>query len=190
MNKIILFAAVLIAALTSCKEKSADSQRHPGDIEFQKLSDEFIQGYLAWRPLTAVRLGLHKYDGQITDYSPESIQEELARLKNFEKILSSFDTSTLSPEMEYDFRILHDGIKREIFDFEVMEYYWKNPMMYAFALDVSIYINRDFAPLEDRLRSITNIESEASNIYKYAKLNLANHLYRQPSLWQTDILIF
>ena len=187
MNKIILFAAVLIAALTSCREKSADSQRHPGDIEFQKLSDEFIQGYLAWRPLTAVRLGLHKYDGQITDYSPESIQEELARLKNFEKILSSFDTSTLSPEMEYDFRILHDGIKREIFDFEVMEYYWKNPMMYAFALDVSIYINRDFAPLEDRLRSITNIESEASNIYKYAKLNLADSLAK-PFI-QTAILM-
>ena len=187
MNKNILFIAILFTALTSCKESSKDSLSHPGDIEFKKLTGEFIQGYLAWRPLTAVRLGLHEYDGQTTVLSQESITEELARLKSYDQKLCSIDISTLSPEMEYDFRILHDGIRREIFDFEVMEYYWKNPMIYAFALDVSIYINRDFAPLEDRLRSVINIENQAANIYENARLNLADSL-AEPFI-QTAILM-
>ena len=178
---------ILFASLTSCRENSKDSLSHTGDIDFQKLSDEFIQGYLAWRPLTAVQLGLHEFDGQVTDFSPESIEEELARLKSFYQKLNTFDTSTLSPEMEYDFQILHDGIRREIFSFEGMEYYWKNPMIYSSAMDVSIYINRDFAPLEDRISSIINIESEASRIYKYARLNLADSL-AEPFI-QTAILM-
>jgi hypothetical protein len=176
MRKIIFLIVVLFVGIISCKESNQDSSDYTGDIEFQKLSDDFIKGYLAWRPQTAVYLGLHEFDGLTTNISKESIEDELVRLKRYDQKLSLFDISTLSPEMYYDFRILHNGIRKEIFDFEGMEYFRVNPMVYAGGLDVSIYINRDFAPLEDRLRSIIDIESEAKNIYTQAKLNLADSL--------------
>ena len=53
------------------------------DAEFQKLADEFLAGYLAWRPGQGVALGLHEFDGRISDFSKASIQLEHVRLQQF-----------------------------------------------------------------------------------------------------------
>jgi hypothetical protein len=49
-----------------------------GDPAFNQLADEYLKGYLAWRPLEAMQLGFHEYDGKLTDYSRASIDGELA----------------------------------------------------------------------------------------------------------------
>jgi len=49
-------------------------------------------------------------------------------------------------------------------------------MTYAGAVDVSIYIKRDFAPLENRLKSIIAIEKNAANVFAAAKQNLKDTL--------------
>jgi len=51
-------------------------------------------------------------------------------------------------------------------------------MTYASALDVNIYIKRDFAPLEDRVRSVIAILNKAPEITSAAKANLAESLPR------------
>ena len=48
-----------------------------------------------------------------------------------------------------------------------------NPMIYAQAVDVNVYIKRNFAPLEERVRSIIAIENQVPNIVIAAKTNLA-----------------
>ena len=53
-----------------------------------------------------------------------------------------------------------------------MSIYEHNPMVYARAADVNVYIKRNFAPIEDRVRSITAIESQVPNIIIAAKTNL------------------
>src|ERR1700681_2320409 len=45
-------------------------------------------------------------------------------------------------------------------------------MFYARAADVNVYIKRNFAPLEDRVRSIVLIEQQVPNIVIAAKTNL------------------
>ena len=50
---------------------------------FTRLADEYIDGYLAWRPLVGTQLGLHAYDGRITDFSRASLDAERARLGRF-----------------------------------------------------------------------------------------------------------
>src|SRR5439155_27243505 len=66
----------------------------------------------------------------------------------------------------------------EIFRFKEMESYFKNPMTYAGVLDLNIYIKRNFAPLEERVRSIIAIEKEAPRVVAAAKANLAESLAR------------
>src|ERR1700712_4684146 len=135
MKKIsLLFIPLCI--LASCKPKPvADSGTLSGDAAFQKLADEYLDGYLAWRPANGVALGYHQYDGKVTDMSKESMGKELGRLKDFDQKLSATDTASLSPKMFYDFRILLSAIKDEIFNFEDMGTYNKNPMTYAGAVD-------------------------------------------------------
>src|SRR4029434_3596982 len=47
-----------------------------------------------------------------------------------------------------------------------------NPMVYARAADLNIYVQRNFAPLEDRVRSLIAIESQRPNILIAARTNL------------------
>ncbi|WP_428329902.1 DUF885 domain-containing protein [Mucilaginibacter sp.] len=175
MKKFLLL--VPIAVLFSCNQKTSPAvDAVSGDAAFQKLSDDYINGFLTWRPGNGVALGYHQYDGKVTDLSKESLGKELGRLKDFDQKLSATDTASLSPKMFYDFRILRSAIKNEIFNFEDMGTYDKNPMTYAGAVDVSIYIKRNFAPIEDRIKSIIAIEKAAPMIFAAAKINLKDSL--------------
>ena len=53
-----------------------------------------------------------------------------------------------------------------------MSAFERNPMVYARAADVNVYVKRNFAPLEDRVRSLVAIESQIPNILIAAKTNL------------------
>jgi uncharacterized protein (DUF885 family) len=154
------------------------SSSHDADAAFVQLADEYIAGYLAWRPQAGTALGFHEYDGKATDYSHASLSAELTRLKSFEQRLGQLNARHLSPPVFYDCRILRNAIQREIFGFEQMRSYTDNPMTYAGALDVSIYIKRNFAPLEERVRSVVAILNQAPRIFSAAQANLAEKLPR------------
>ena len=151
---------------------------HDADAAFVQLADEYIAGYLAWRPQAGTALGFHEYDGKVTDYSHASLSAELTRLKSFELRLGQLNARHLSPPVFYDYRILRSAIQREIFGFEQMRSYTDNPMTYAGALDVNIYIKRNFAPLEERVRSVVAILNQAPRIISAARANLAESLPR------------
>jgi len=147
------------------------------DTSFQKLADEYLNGYLAWRPLYAVALGFHEgYDGKTTDYSKASLDRELSRLKSFDTELASIDTAGLSSRDFFDFRILRASIKDDIFSFEDQHAYTHNPMTYATAVDVNTYVKRNFAPLEERIKYIISTENALPSILAAAKANLEDSL--------------
>ena len=148
------------------------------DREFQRLSEEFFVGHLQWRPAMGVALGLHEYDGQTTDYGRASLDAELARLKSFDRRLATLSTTSMTPRTFYDYRILRAAIAREIFRFEEREAFTRNPMTYAGALNVLIYVKRDFAPFEQRVKSLTTILEGAPKIFSAARANLAESLPR------------
>jgi uncharacterized protein (DUF885 family) len=142
------------------------------DADYENVAEEYIKGYFAARPLQATALGLHEYDGKITDYSRLALDAELSRLRRFDDRLKKFDLDKLSPRQSIDLRILQAAIKKELFQTQEMSIYERNPMAYARAADLNVYIKRNFAPLEDRVRSITAIESQVPNIMIAAKTNL------------------
>jgi uncharacterized protein (DUF885 family) len=172
----LLFLVILSACSSGTRSASTSSSSQ--DAAFRALADEYISGYLAWRPQTGTALGLHEYDGKLTDYSQSSLQAEVARLKDFDRRLAALDTNRLSAAAFYDYRILHGAIQREIFGFEQVKSFWRNPMTYAGALDVNIYIKRDFAPLEQRVRSLTAILQQAPRMFAAARSNLLEALPR------------
>ena len=168
-----LFALLLIVA-AGCAKVSPSKAPPPTDGEpaFSQLSEEFLAAYLAWRPQSGTSLGFHEYDGKVTDFSRDSLRTELIRLKRFDERLSSLKSSSLSRPAFYDFRILQTAVRSERFKFEQMESYTKNPMTYADVLDVNIYIKRNFAPLEQRVKSIIAVERQAPAILAAARANL------------------
>jgi uncharacterized protein (DUF885 family) len=174
MKKITTLFITVIMLFGCGQNKPAETTS--GDADFNKLSEDYLTGYLAWRPANGVGLGFHQYDGLVTDMSKASLDKELARLKDFDKKLAAIDTASLSTTGFYDFRILRSAIKNEIFGFEDLGEFTKNPMTYAGAVDVSIYVKRNFAPIEKRVKSIIAIEKQAPAIFVAAKANLKDSL--------------
>src|SRR5262249_42134483 len=78
----------------------------------------------------------------------------------------------------YDARLLRAAIRRELFKIEDERTYTQNPMTYAGALNVLIYVKRDFAPFEERVQSLIRILQEAPNIFAAARNNLDAELPR------------
>src|SRR6266446_4829749 len=105
MNKWIVAACSLVLAGCSQVHQISSSQKDD-DAAFSRLANDYIAGYLAWRPQTGTSLGLHQYDGKVTDYARPSLDAELQRLKSFERRLSALNTAQLGEQAYYDFRIL------------------------------------------------------------------------------------
>lgn len=167
----LLSCALLTLAATFLPTVNGFALQTP-DQEYEAIAEEFIKGYFAARPLLGTSIGLHEYDGKITDYSRLALDAELFRLKKFDDRLQKFDLAKLSQRQSIDLRILQAAIRTEIFQREAMSIYERDPMVYARAADVNIYIKRNFAPIDDRVHSIIAIESQVPNIVIAAKTNL------------------
>jgi uncharacterized protein (DUF885 family) len=164
----ILFLTALSLFSKSVQSFAAETE----DGEYEAVAEEYIKGYLGAHPLEGTALGLHEYDGKITDYSRLALDAELSRLRRFDDRLAKFDPGKLSPRQSIDLRILQAAVKKDLFEMQDMSVFERNPMVYARAADVNIYIKRNFAPLEDRVRSLVAIESQIPNILIAARTNL------------------
>ena len=164
----ILFLTALSLFSKNVPSLAAESE----DGEYEAVAEEYIKGYLGAHPLEGTALGLHEYDGKITDYSRLALDAELSRLRRFDDRLAKFDPGKLSPRQSIDLRILQAAVKKDIFEMQDMSVFERNPMVYARAADVNVYIKRNFAPLEDRVRSLVAIESQIPNILIAARTNL------------------
>ena len=177
--KQIISAAILFAVIISCNSNTKPGETAKGSANetFQKLSEDYLDGYFAARPLFAVSLGIHEgYDGKTSDYSKVALDAELSRMKNYETQLASIDTASLSKQKFMDYRILLSSIKSEIFNIEDEHTYTHNPMTYAGAVDVNTYVKRDFAPLEERVKYIISTENSLPALFAAAKANLEDSL--------------
>ena len=146
------------------------------DAEYEGVAEEYVKTYLAAHPLQGTALGFHEYDGKISDYSRLALDAELSRLRRFDDRLAKFDPDKLSSRQSIDLRVLQAAVKRGLFEMQDMSVFERNPMVYARAGDVNIYIKRNFAPLEDRVRSLVAIESQIPNILIAARTNLDEKL--------------
>jgi len=167
-RKTLWFALV---PLTLCLGATAFAAQ-TDDTEYEARAVDYINTYLAAHPLQGTALGLHEYDGKITDYSRLSLDAELHRLRRFDDVLAKFDPAKLSPRQSIDLRILQAAVKKDLFEMQDMSIFERNPMVYAGAADVNVYIKRNFAPLDDRVRSLAAIESQIPNILIAARTNL------------------
>ena len=164
--------AVALFVTTLCLAGANSAARQIADAEYEAVADEYIKGYLAVRPLEGTALGLHEYDGKIFDHTRLALDAELSRLRRFDDRLAKFEPTKLSPRQSIDLRILQAAVKKELFEMQDMATFERNPMVYTRAADLNVYVQRNFAPLEDRVRSLTAIESQIPNILIAARTNL------------------
>ncbi len=126
--KVVIAAGVLLSL--SMLNAAATTQ----DDEFRKIAGDYIERYLQANPEEATELGDHRFDGQLTDYSPDARAKDLATQKEFRDKLNAIDGSKLTGANSIDFRILKENIDYQIFQAEELKQAEWNPLVYMQSL--------------------------------------------------------
>ncbi|PYK92356.1 MAG: hypothetical protein DME36_13710, partial [Verrucomicrobia bacterium] len=127
---------------------------NPRDAEFEKVAKDYTENYLSSHPEFATELGDHRFDGVLTDYSPETRTRVLANAKQVREVLKKFDDyKQLTGTNQVDVRILRDNVDSEIFRLEELREAEWNPLVYNQSLANSLYllVARDFDSAEKRI---------------------------------------
>jgi len=149
-----------------------------GDAAFQKLADTLLREQYQSRPLDAVALGWHEFDGRFALLDRSAVRNEIIRLKAADQSLDAVDATKLTDDEKRDFQLLDLQIAQSRWHLSTLQSAWRNPMDYASLPDVSVYLKRDFAPLPERVRHITRVLEKVPAHFMAARQQLEPVLAR------------
>jgi len=146
------------------------------DESFAQFVDNYFDADARYSPTGAVGNGFHAYDAQIEDRSRGHIEARITELHGFLDRLGRLDRGALGEGNAIDAQAIESQIKSELLSLETLRLWAKNPMNYAGlpggAIDA--LMKRDFAPKQDRLRSMVARLGGVPAIYAAARANLAD----------------
>jgi len=120
---------------------------------FKALSEEFVEIGFRHDPVAATNVGIHDYDAELPNDTPEGFAERIAWLSGFEaRLASNVDRDVLDPLQRVDLALLRSRIAGMRCDLEQIRTQSRNPVRYpeTALLGVFLLVARPFAPLEER----------------------------------------
>jgi hypothetical protein len=121
--------------------------------QWSNLANGFMEDYLRSQPFFAARSGRHEFDGQLPDLSAHGIKRQIASLHDARTQIAAVDPAPLEPRERFDREYLLSVIDRDLFWLEKAGYPSTNPYWYLDNLDPDMYLSRNYAPLEVRLKA-------------------------------------
>jgi len=124
---------------------------------FSALSEEFVELFMRHYPVQATGWGIHDYDHQLPNDSPDGIRERVVWLRDLEqRLVASVPWQELPLENRIDYAQLRAKIAALRADHEEIRMHQRNPALYPeTALNgIFLLMARPFAPLEERKEAI------------------------------------
>ena len=146
------------------------------DTAFQELSQQLIKEHWDFYPTAGSRIGRHEYDGQLPDLSPSQNKRREEELRRGLSELRALGANGLDETGRLSYRIMELFLRRELFIFNDLKPLENNPMRHTGYLNVSGYIRRDYAPLEDRIRSATSAMKQAPDFLEVLDQALSDRI--------------
>jgi uncharacterized protein (DUF885 family) len=152
---------------------SCSSGPPPQDADFEAAAKDYLEELLQSSPEFATYLGDHRFDGRYGDYSREGFAKSLELEKRYLARLGGIDPGRLNTNNAVDYEILRNRIESSIFQLEeIREQEW-NPLVYNVTGSIYALVARDFAPLEERLKSVASRLAELPRVLDAARANLS-----------------
>ena len=169
-------AGILSLGLTGCGQKPPSSAAPKGPSlasqEWNKVTSAFMQSYFDSRPFFAAQSGRHEYDGQLPDVSNHGLRREVARLHDERNHIAAVDPKTLEPRERFDRDYLLAVVDRDLFWLEKAKFPFSNPAWYIAIIDPDMYLNRNYAPLDVRMKAYIKYARGIPKVANDIKANL------------------
>jgi uncharacterized protein (DUF885 family) len=124
---------------------------------FQELSQRLVQEFWNFYPTAGSRIGRHEYDGRLPDLSPVSLRRRVDQLGQGMAFLDAAGSGSGNSDDWLSLQLLKLFLKREHFSLTELRPLENNPMRQVGYLNVGGYLQRDYAPMTDRLQAATRV---------------------------------
>jgi uncharacterized protein (DUF885 family) len=180
------FLKIFLPALI-CFSTAALAATDPA-ADFNALVDQYFDSYFATNPSQATQVGFHQYDAKLEDYSAAGRQREIAELKDYLARFEKLDRSSLPADTAADLDWMISSIHSQLLELETIQMWRKDPDSYTAGVTDSIFalMKRNFAPPEERLRSVIERERQFPKVFDAARKNLQSppRIYTEIALEQ------
>jgi uncharacterized protein (DUF885 family) len=175
-----ILLVVLAVLMGSCAPSLTEDQK------FESLAGHYIGALLRMNPEWATTLGDHRYDNEVSDYSPAGVAASRALAVAYLDSVKSIEFGRLNVANRIDCRILRTSLEYAVFQIDSLREYEWNPMNYNPGGAIYPLLARDFAPLDERLESVRHRLIRIPSILDAAKkvLKTPPKIYTETALQQ------
>lgn len=151
-------------------EATHNLSTEPEPASWSEFAQATIDDYYRQNPETAVDAGLHVYDGQISDFGPDAKTEYVAWLNESIDNAAGYDDLEGIESFERDYLV--SALESELFFLEDSGFMQNNPVAYAGMLGFGVYVDREYAPLDERLAAYTAYIGQLPAALRQMRANL------------------
>ena len=144
--------------------------------QFQETSLRILEDRWGYYPTVAAKLGLRQYDGMLPDLSTQGVRGRLTQIEAGLNDMGAIDPEYLSVQDRMDYKMLELTLQKERHDLADLRILERDPMRHLGYLNVTNYIQRDYAPVPDRVRPLTQLLSQAPDFLDTAFSGLNQEL--------------
>lgn len=173
--RLLVATALTLSFSTGLAYSKSEADKEPGlDDSLAKLGDRYIDYLFRTSPSNATSSGVHTYDSDVDDYSLAGINADIAAQKKYLDHLNKISFSKLSPNAQIDWNLMSGHINQKLLDTEKMKLWQKDPDLYSSSAIKAVFsiVQRDFAPLDERLKSVIAREEKLPALLEQGKKNL------------------
>ena len=166
-----LFLLCVIFALGACGGE-AEPERSSGIAKqpWETFAAATIAEYYRQNPELAVYVGLHEYDGLMSDFSLAAAEEYATWIDAIIQEAESYEALVGIEAFEREYLV--NALRADRFWIRDSGFTTNNPVAYAFSIGLDVYIDRDYAPLEERIVAYTQYASQIPKALKTMRENL------------------
>jgi len=190
-----MLSFLILAAMisTGMAQAGREAQAEP-PAGWDRVVDQYFDDYyFPFHPTAGTSAGFHRYDTQLEDYSRAGVEAEIKALKQARGKIDDFSASGLTAEQQADRELVLHEIDGRLLELEQIRQWERNPDRYTGGITYSVFLimSRNFAPPEERLRSVIARERLMPKVFEAARANLTNppKIYTQVALMQLPGII-
>jgi len=173
---------------------AAHAQGLDANAIFRALTDRYFeQSTFAYNPTQGTSAGLHQYNSKLEDYSRAAVDAQIKTLLDFKKQFDDLPAFQMDQSTQADREMVLNDIQSRLLTLQTIRPWEKNPDTYSSGITNSAFVlmERNFAPLNERLGSLVAREKQMPAVFTAARQNLKNppRIYTEIALEQLPGII-
>ena len=165
---LIVLLAIIIVSCNSSKKENNDNT----DANFASFETKFLDAYWKQYPSGAIAQGYGKYYDKLVVPNAATFADNVDFSKKWLADLNAMDYDQLSDNNKISSNIIKNQLESDIWYIDVFKQQEWDASIYNISGSCDYIINQPYAPLDARLKILTNYLANSDGYYKAALENL------------------